>query len=457
MSEPWELTLSEGLRRLCGGTLNAEDWLVSIIARIDQCEEGVKAWVQVDREGALEEARSVDREREAGKKVGALAGVFYGAKDIFDIKGFRREAGSPLFKGYEPNEDATCVERLRSEGAIALGKTVTTPLANGDPSISRNPWNLAHSPGGSSAGSAAAVGAGMIPVALGSQTTGSTLRPASFCGVVGFKPTYGRIPRGGILKVSWTFDHPGIIARSVEDVARMLPVMAGPDASDDGAPDVPVPDYTAESAPRKPKRVGFFREDTLPRASKEVADQTARAVAQLRESGVAVEEIKLPMETDKIHAAHFIARCVEASCYHEDMFIGNEDAFTPKNRETITTGFMVPAVHYLKALRLRSRYVREMDRLFEHYDLAVLPTQSEKPPIWDVSTGDASFSEPLTFSGHPALTLPVGRGEGNLPIGIQLGAGRFEEAGLLAVSRWCEEELGWRAEIAEPEFSGQFI
>jgi Asp-tRNA(Asn)/Glu-tRNA(Gln) amidotransferase A subunit family amidase len=289
----------------------------------------------------------------------------------------------------------------------------------------------------------------MIPVALGSQTTGSTLRPAAFCGVVGLKPTYGRIPRGGILKVSWTFDHPGIIARSVEDVARMLTVMSGPDDSDDGAPDVPVPDFAAESVSRKPKRVGFLKEDTLPRASKEVADQTERAVAQMRENGVAIEEIRLPLDIGKIHAAHFIARCVEAASYHEDIFIGNEDAFTPKNRETITTGFMVPAVHYLKAMRLQSRYVREMDRLFNRYDLVVLPTQTEKPPLREVSTGDASFCEPLTFSGHPALTLPVGRGEGNLPIGIQLGAGRFAEAELFAASRWCEEQLGWQAEIAE--------
>jgi len=454
MSEPWELTLSEGLRQLSDGTLDAEDWLVSIFGRIDQCEPHVKAWAQEDREGALDAARSVDRDRKAGQERGVLSGAFYGAKDIFDIKGLRREGGSLLFKGYVPNEDAICIQRLRMEGAIAIGKMVTTPLANGDPSISRNPWNLAHSPGGSSAGSAAAVGAGMVPVALGSQTTGSTLRPASFCGVIGLKPTYGRIPRSGILKVSWTFDHPGIIARSVEDVARMLTVMAGSDASDDGAPDVPVPDYASNSSPQKPQRVGFLREDILPRASEEVADQTIRAVAQMRECGVAVEEIRLPMDMEKIHAAHFIARGVDAACYHEDIFIGNEDAFTPKNRETITTGFNVPAVHYLKALRLQARYVRELDRLFEHYDLVVLPAQTEKPPLWDDSTGDASFSEPLTFSGNPAITLPVGRGEGNLPIGIQFGAGRYQEVSLFAASRWCEEELGWRAKIAEPENSG---
>jgi aspartyl-tRNA(Asn)/glutamyl-tRNA(Gln) amidotransferase subunit A len=450
MTEPWRLTLSEGIDRIKEGSLSSADWVQSLVSRIDQCEDQVKAWVQVDRNGALKAAQKVDEARAEGRDIGPLSGAPYGAKDIFDIKGLKREAGSPLYIGYVAEEDAACVARLREAGAVALGKVVTTQFANGDPSVARNPWNLDLSPGGSSAGSAAAVAAGMVPAALGSQTTGSTLRPAAFCGVVALKPTYGRIPRGGIIKVSWTFEHVGLIARSIEDLARMLEVMSGPEESDDASPEVPVPAFGAESAPRKPERVCFLKQDFLPHASAEVADRISSAVSQMKEKGVTVEEGRFSTPPEQVHAAHFIARCVDSATYHEDMFIENADEYLPATRTTVTTGFMVPAVHYNKALRLRARFIREIDQLFERYDLLVMPTQVDTPPPWEESTGDPKFNEQLTFSGHPAVTLPVGRGKGNMPIGIQIGGARFGESDLFAVARWCEEELGWRAELAEP-------
>ncbi|MEK6710231.1 MAG: amidase [Nitrospinota bacterium] len=441
--------MSEGLARMAGGTLSAEDWARSLLSRIDQCEGRVRAWAQVDREGALEAARAADRARAEGRPPGPLAGAPYGAKDIFDIKGLRREAGTSLYRGHVPDADAACIARLRSAGAVALGKTVTTPFANSDPSVTRNPWDLSRSPGGSSSGSAAAVAAGMVPVALGTQTTGSTLRPAAFCGACALKPTYGRIPRSGIVKVSWTFDHVGLIARAAEDLARLLTVMSGPAAGDDGAPDVPVPDFAAASAPRRPGRVLFLREDFLPLASPEVAGRTLAAVSLLRGKGVEVEEGRLPMGSDAIHAAHAIVRAVDAACYHNEMFRADMDAYPPSTRKTVTEGFMVPAVHYLNALRLRSRFVRVMDKLHDRHELVLLPTFDQPPPPWEASTGNPLFCEALTFLGQPAVTLPLGRGGEGLPFGIQLGARRFGEAGLLAAARWCEEELGWRAEIAE--------
>ncbi len=451
MTEPWRLTLSEGLGRIAGGTLTSEDWTRSLLGRIEAVEDRVKAWAQVDGPGALAAAQEADRARAEGRAQGALAGAPYAAKDVIDVKGLRREAGSPLYTGYVPEEDAACIARLREAGALALGKAVTTQFANGDPSIARNPWKLDRSPGGSSAGSAAAVAAGMVPAALGSQTTGSTLRPAAFCGAVALNPTYGRVPRTGIVKVSWTFDHVGLIARSIEDLGRLLEAMSGPDPGDHGAPGGAIPAVRAPPAPRKPARALFFREDFLPRASDEVAGHMLAAVSRLKENGVEVEEGRLPVGFEEIEAAHFIARCVDSATYHEDMFIENADDYAPMCRTTVTTGFMVPAVHYLKALRLRARFTEAMDAVFEKYDLVILPTQIEAPPRREESTGSPGFNSQLTFSGHPAVTLPIGRGEGNLPIGIQLGAARFGEAGLLAASRWCEEELGWRCEIAEVE------
>ncbi|MEK6712497.1 MAG: amidase [Nitrospinota bacterium] len=446
--EAWRLTLSEGLRRLGEGSLTAQEWVGSLLGRIDACEAWVKAWAHVDRVGALAAAKRVDDRRATKPRPFPLEGAPIGYKDIIDVAGMPREAGSPLYKGYAPARDAPVAARLRAAGAIALGKTVTTQFATSDPSVTYNPWNPVHSPGGSSSGSAAGVAAGMVPAALGSQTGGSILRPSAFCGVVGFKPTYGRIPRTGVVAVSWTLDHLGVIARSAEDAARLLTVMAGPDAGDDTTVDVPVSDFAAASAPRKPARVCFLKEDFLPRASREVAEWTERAVARLRERGVAVEEGRLPVDFDLLHAAHRVILRVEQAAYHGRMFLENMDAYLPEVRHNISAGLMVPAVHYLRALRLRARLAREMGRLLGRCGLVVCPAMVEAPPRREKSTGNALFQEPLTQSGLPAITLPLGRGEGNLPIGIQLGAGRFEEAGLLAAARWCEAELGWRSEIA---------
>jgi len=304
VTEPWRLSLSEGVRRVQEGSLTAADWVRSLLGRIDRCEGRVRAWTHVDREGALSAAEAADRRRASGARAGALEGASVAFKDIIDVRGMPREAGSPLCAGYVPGEDASAVASLREAGAILLGKAVTTEFATSDPSVTRNPWNLARSPGGSSSGSAAAVAAGMVPAALGSQTGGSTLRPAAFCGVVGLKPTYGRIPRTGMVTVSWSLDHVGLIARAAEDAARLLTALAGPDGRDEAAPAVPVPDYAVVSAPRRPGRVCFLREDFLPRASQEVAAFTARAVARLREAGVAVEEGRLPADFDQLHAAH---------------------------------------------------------------------------------------------------------------------------------------------------------
>ncbi len=447
MSEHWRLSLSEGLSRMEEDALTSEEWVRSLLSRIDACEEQVKAWVQVDAQGALKAAKAVDDARSAGEELGPLAGAPYAAKDIFAIRGLKLEAGAHIFEGRTASEDAACVARLRGAGAIALGKTVTTPFAQGDPSIARNPWNVERSPGGSSSGSAAAVGAGMVPAAFGSQTTGSTLRPAAYCGVPGLKPTYGRIPRTGVIDVSWNFDHLGIIARTVEDIARVLAVAAGPDGADHGAVDAPPP--SAYVTPRKPGKIAYFKH-LLALAGEEVAEWTEGAVERIRAKGVAVHEIELPMSMDEINAAHFIARCVDSAACHQELYDAHKDELPPYVRRSMTIGFMAPAVHYVKALRVRTAFMRKMDDLMERYDLFALPSFDSGPPPWEESTGSPAFLQPLTFSGQPAITLPLGRGDMNLPLGIQFGAMRLGEEKLLAAARWFEEEMDWRA--AFPEF-----
>ncbi len=447
MSEHWRLSLNDGLRKMEEGALTATEWVRSLLSRIDACEDKVKAWVQVDREGALEAAKAVDDARSDGEELGPLAGAPYAAKDIFGIRGLKLEAGTEIFKGQTAADDAVCVARLRSAGAIALGKAVTTPFAQGDPSIARNPWNIERSPGGSSSGSAAAVGAGMVPAAFGSQTTGSTLRPAAYCGVPGLKPTYGRIPRTGVIEVSWNFDHPGIIARTVEDIAKILEVAAGPDGMDHSAVQSPPP--AANQTPRKPEKIAYLKH-LLALASEEVVEWTERAIARIESKGVAVHEVELPLSMDEINAAHFIVRCVDFASCHEDLYAAHKDDLSPFVRRSFTIGYMTPSVHYVKAMRVRASFTRKMDDLMERYDLFVLPSFDAGPPPWEESTGGPTFLQPLTFSGQPAITLPLGRGDMNLPLGIQFGAMRCGEEKLLAMARWFEDEMDWKAEF--PEF-----
>lgn len=451
MSEPWRLSLSDGLRRIGEGGLSASEWTRSLLERIDALEGKLLAWAHVDRDGALESARTVDERLASGEGNGPLGGAAIGYKDIVDVAGLPREANSPLLKGDVPDEDATVTTRLKDAGAICLGKTVTTQFATSDPSQTRNPWNLKHSPGGSSSGSAAAVAVGMVPAALGSQTGGSTLRPAAFCGVVGLKPTYGRIPRSGLISVSWNLDHVGVITRNTEDAARVLTAIAGADGLDAQAPDVAVPDYAEASAPMKPERACFWKEDLLPHASEEVAGRIEECVAGMKAKGVDVQEARLPVDVDEMHAAHRIIMRVEAAAYHDKMFLENQDAYASHIRKNISTGLMTPAVHYVNALRFRARFIQRMADYFRGFDLVILPSHVERPPVAEESTGNALFNEPFTQIGFPAVSLPVGRGDENLPIGIQLGGRRFGEAALLSAARWCEAELGWVAEFPDVE------
>ncbi len=235
--EPYSLSMTEMIARIRRRRLSPVALMESVLARIDSLEPRIQAWVTIDRKAILEEARRTQDEISRGKLRGPLHGIPIGVKDIFYTAGMKTTAGSKIFENFIPSYDSTAVQRLKQAGAIILGKTATTEFAQLDPAPTRNPWNPDHTPGGSSSGSAAAVAVAMCPAALGSQTGGSVLRPAAYCGVVGLKPTYGRISRHGVIACSWTLDHVGILARSVTDAAILLGVLAGHDLRADEHPD----------------------------------------------------------------------------------------------------------------------------------------------------------------------------------------------------------------------------
>jgi aspartyl-tRNA(Asn)/glutamyl-tRNA(Gln) amidotransferase subunit A len=413
------------------------------LKRIEAVEPTLQAWVTLDRQGALAAARRCEQALQRGEPVGALGGVPVGLKDIFYTAGMHTTAGSRVYANFVPTYDATAVVRLKEAGAVILGKTVTTEFATADPSPTRNPWNTAHTPGGSSSGSAAAVAARMLPAALGSQTGGSTLRPAVYNGIVGLKPTYGRISRYGVIPVSWCLDHVGILVRSVEDAALVLQTIAGHDAHDPGSLSQPIGNYVAAvQQAERPPRLGLVRQFFCEQAEAETRQHTEAVAEQLVRAGATVREVALPASFATVLAAQRMIMRVEAAAFHAEMFATQRQQYGPKLRATIETGLVIPGVEYLRAQRLRRLFQDELPQMFRDVDVLLTPGAPAPAPQDLSTTGDARFQSPWTYAGVPALALPSGLSQHGMPLGIQLIAPAREEERLLRAARWCETALG---------------
>ena len=420
--------------------LSPVDLVDALLERIERIDGRIQAWALVDRDGARLAARQAADEAARGVFRGPLHGVPFGAKDIFYSAGLPTEAGSKVMAGFVPEHDATSVARLKAAGAILLGKLHTTEFATTDPAPTRNPWNLACTPGGSSSGSAAAVAARMIPLSLGTQTIGSNVRPASYCGLVGLKPTFGRISTRGVFALSYTQDHVGLMARSVEDIALGLSVTAGHDPADPSSSREPVPDYVAALTRRRAPRVGVLRE-LFERATSEVADVTAQSVNRLVRAGADVEETKLPPTFRAVAAAAYVITRSETASVHAERFALKADLYRPGIRSTIEMGMLIPGDLYVRALRIRRQFRRELASLLERYDALLMPTTPTPAPE-GMATGDASFQLPWSISGLPSVTVPCGLTTSGLPLGVQLVGRAFGEASLLSTAAWCEDILG---------------
>ncbi len=445
MTEPYTWTIVEASTYLSQGKLSPIDLVKSLLERIDKVEPKVKAWTTLDREGALEAAARCKQELEQGKPRGPLHGIPVGVKDIFYTQGLRTTMGSRIFADFVPTYDATTVRRLKEAGAIILGKTASTEFAYFDPAPTRNPWNLEHTPGGSSSGSAAAVASEMCPAALGSQTAGSLLRPGAYCGVVSLKPTYGRISRHGIFPDAWCLDHPGFFVRSVEDAALLLKVLAGHDPQDAHSSKEPVPDYPqALQHFEGPPRIGLVREFFLDHAEEEVRKHFEGVIQHLAGAGATVQDVKMPQSFSAVQAAHRTIMRVEMAAVHEDLFHQHKEKYSAKLRELIETGMLVSGVQYLRAQRIRNQFIQDMIPLLNRWDVLLSPTTASPAPKGLQATGDPSFNIPWTFSGFPAITIPSGLSESGLPLGIQLAAAHFKEDRLLGVAHWCEKVLGFK-------------
>ncbi len=442
MAKPYELTAYEAARRIRQRELSPVMLVESLLQRIDRLEPEAHAWVTLDRAGVLAAARQLEQELDRGQPRGPLHGVPVGVKDIYYTAGLKTTAGSRIYANFVPSYDATAVARLKEAGAIVLGKTVTTEFATADPGPTRNPWHLDHTPGGSSSGSAAAVAARMVPVALGSQTFGSIQRPAAYCGVFGLKPTYGRVSRYGVFPLSWSLDHIGPLARSVADIALVLQVMAGHDPHDPASSHAPVPDYLqAVQRADRPPRMGLVRQFYLERADSELRAHTEGVADQLARAGASVEEVKLPERVKAHLAAHRVIMQVETAAVHADLFRAHGDLYSPRIRASIETGSLIPAVDYIQAQRIQ-RFVRQdMAQVLQRVGFLLMPAATGPAPRDLTTTGDPSFNGLSSLTGLPAITIPSGLNAAGMPLAIQLVGSAFADDRLLAAARWCEATL----------------
>jgi Asp-tRNA(Asn)/Glu-tRNA(Gln) amidotransferase A subunit family amidase len=435
------LTAADAARRLGEGLLTSEDLVQSCLERISQAEPTVQAWQFLDEEHALQQARAADERRRSGEPVGALNGIPVGIKDIIDTADMPTENGTVLHKGRAPRNDAVVVARLRAAGAVIMGKTVTTECAYFNPGKTRNPHNPEHTPGGSSSGSAAAVAAGMVPLALGSQTAGSVIRPAAFCGVYGFKPTHGLIPRTGVLPLSRTLDHIGLFARSIDDLALLAEELVGHDESDpDTRPRARIA-FRAISAeePPIPPTLAFIKTPHWQRTDPDTKEAYAELIEAL---GDRVEEVELFPSAAAAWDWQRIIMEAEMAANLEPLWIAGKEKLSERLRALMERGRETRAIDYQRALRSVAAVVESFDELFmERYDAILTPPALGTAPKGLSATGDPVFCILWTLLGMPAVTLPLMKGENGLPLGVQLVGRRNFDARLLRTARWLAQKV----------------
>ena len=445
MNDLCELGVVDAARLIRGGELSAVELTEALLARCDALDDALKVWVTLDGDAALAAARQRDAELAAEGVRGALHGVPVGIKDIYFTRGVLTTSGSKIFADFVPNYDATTVALLRQAGAIIMGKTVTTEFACGDPSPTVSPWNAAHTPGGSSSGSAVGAAVGMFPASLGSQTGGSIVRPASYNGVVGLKPTFGRVSRYGVYPVAESLDTMGPITRSVADAALMLNALAGHDIADPDSSERPTQDYlhAAQSQVKTP-RLSIVPQFFMEQCDDETRANTLAAADKLRDAGAIVEEVTLNTDFDAALAAQRTLMDVEGAQVHEDNFATRADDYSTNVRELVARGLATSGLDYLKAKHFRREFARAVHAGIQGYDALLMPTTPAPAPPSRETTGDPKFQAVWTLGGFPEITLPSGLSEGGMPMGVQLVAAHFAEARLLATAAWCERALDVR-------------
>ena len=435
-----DLAALDARERLAGGAATAVELAAACLRRIADRDDAVQAWAFLDERHALAQAEAVDAYRRTGAPIGSLHGLPVGIKDIIDTRDLPTENGNALDRGRRPTDDAWLVARLRAAGAVILGKTVTTECAYLAPAKTRNPHDPERSPGGSSSGSAAAVASGMVPLAVGTQTGGSVIRPASFCGVVGFKPTFGLVPRTGVLRTSQHLDTVGTFARTIEDAAVLADAIAGQDHADpDTVPMAPprLLDIALSEPPVSPQ-LAYVKTPAWSGIEPDCAEGFAELVEAL---GDRCDEVELPAVFAEGATAHRRIMLAEIAHNLRHYYDRGADRLAGETRAAVEEGRAISAAEYLSSLDWRNPLYAGVEEIFERYDAIFTPAAPGEAPAGLRSTGSSAFNVLWSLLGVPAVSLPLLSGRNGLPIGVQLVGRRGNDGRLLRTARWLARTL----------------
>src|SRR2546421_3316920 len=414
-----ELTASEAARRIEAGELTAEALATACLERIAERDEGVRAWAFVDRNAVLAQARALD----GAPRTSRLHGVPFGIKDIIDTADLPTEYNSPIYKGHRPKADAACVTLLRQAGCLILGKTVTTEFANNHPSQTRNPHNSAHTPGGSSSGSAAAVADFMVPAALGTQTGGSVIRPAAYCGTYAIKPSFGAINRAGTKMLAESLDTIGVFARGADDLALLMEALTG---------------RTPASGSGKP-RIGLCRTPRWSLAEPAVQNNIQTAARILEKAGAQLRDFDLPEGSEQLFDRHKVIMGYETARALSWEYFNHAEKLSGSLKPRLDEGWKTTRADYDAMRELARRCRRALAEQMREVDFLLTPSAPSEAPASLASTGDPVFNRAWTLLGVPCVSVPCGNGPHGLPLAVQLVGAMDADMAL----------IGWAAMAAE--------
>jgi len=436
-------TIHDAATAIRAGNITPLQLVEQCLTRIDQLDDQVHAWVFVDRDGARAEAKRLHDEFQRGYYRGPLHGIPIGVKDIFDVFDWPTAAGSKHWANAIARRDAVVVDRLRQAGAILLGKTVTTAYASFDPPITRNPWNVERTPGGSSSGSAAAIACGMCFGALASQTGGSITRPASFCGVAGIKPSFGRISVDGVVPLAASMDHVGVMANTVADLAILLEAIDGPSPCP-ALPDLLRAIGEGPEFPDLARLRGFFDE----RADPVMRNAMDALCEKLREGDMVVRDLSTPSEFHEVIPRHRTIMAVEAAAFHESRFRRRPDDYPPRITELLQEGLKTSAPEYARCRDHQRQLSETMQNYFDDVSALITPATLGAAPN-ATTTGDPACNSPWSYTGHPTVSLPMAWTDDGMPLCVQIIGPMYEEAELLALAAHIERIIAFpRREVS---------
>ena len=428
-------TIEELSKLLSSLEISTKELALHLLDRSEKLDPDLNVWVTMNP--------NLEIETYSQGNTSQLAGIPMGIKDIYCTRDMKTTCCSPIYEKYEPGYDAQTVKMLRDAKAVIMGKTVTTQFACGDPPPTKNPWNLSRTPGGSSSGSAVGVASGMFPAALGSQTAGSVLRPASYNGIVGFKPTYGLVSRQGVFPVALSLDTMGWFTRSVKDAAILLRYLSGYDAEDKDSVKVDTKSYISNIEPiSRPPHIGIVEDFYYENSDRSTMKTFALLLAKLSKAGAIIETANTQLDFDSILKSHRVIMNCEAANTHKDNYEIRPDDFAPRVKEIIENGLNTPAHTYIQSKHFQQNYTRQVSKLSKKYDALIMPTSLSAAPTTE-TTGEPIFQAPWTMAGVPAISLPYELDDDGMPLGVQIISNHFNELNLLSTSMWIESVVNF--------------